>query len=642
MFASNPVIDFENQGQVSSFVDNVNEYEGYTNIACISTDDNTNINETALEVNETTLKVNETTLKVNDPFNNWKDVDIVVNKYAKQKGFVAIKYHKDLDAIDKTIVRWHVYKCWKAGVHNPKKVEDISLHRDSTTVKTNCQWQASFNFGKHMTTIHLTSIIDDHNHLCDLKTIELAPKNLKFPPIILDKIKHYTTNGHLNAGQQYKLLFTDFLHTLEATDNLLPTVLFTDGNPAMLAAVQLVYSQTCHLLYIYHVTENVKKKVKSKLNRDMIKNFIGDFYHMCNSYNQSQFEFEYKKIIAKYEPCRNYLKKKLYPSHESWARYSITKIFTAGVEFTQRVESINSVLKKHLDQGTLLKELVRVVENELDKEAQYSYLNNYYGSNPSTGLPSTYNTIFKNINSVLKEHLAKEPKNDSDSVIEHLYDMSQVRLEELLSNINNNEVQEIWEINHIVAASNPHYVVILFDSTMLCTSVFHMGFIHSCWFESAPSEVSSYITIFQGVKSYTTESLHYIDQIRTRNVYTSTIRKKVDKKIEFGTTMSVAKTSVQVAVAEGVTSKLIELFTQFIMKHCRNTELNIEETCQLKVGISGSSVLKTNEHPLDNDISNLPEITNPEYHKPRGCPPKHLKPSTEKNNNQYIASSSKT
>ncbi|CAG8538422.1 2925_t:CDS:2, partial [Dentiscutata heterogama] len=48
-FASDSVMDFENQGQSSSFVDNVNEYEGYTNIACISTDDNTNINETALE-----------------------------------------------------------------------------------------------------------------------------------------------------------------------------------------------------------------------------------------------------------------------------------------------------------------------------------------------------------------------------------------------------------------------------------------------------------------------------------------------------------------------------------------------------------------------------------------------------------------
>ncbi|CAG8839942.1 5476_t:CDS:1, partial [Cetraspora pellucida] len=116
----------------------------------------------------------------------------------------------------------------------------------------------------------------------------------------------------------------------------------------------------------------------------------------------------------------------------------------------------------------------------------------------------------------------------------------------------------------------------------------------------------------------------------------------VDKRIEFGTTMSVAKTSVQVAIAESVTSELTELLIQFIMKNHHNTGLNIEETCQLKVGISGSSILKTNKHLLDNDISNLPKITNPEYHKPRGRPSKRLKPSTEENNNQYIVLSSKT
>jgi hypothetical protein len=35
----------------------------------------------------------------------------------------------------------------------------------------------------------------------------------------------------------------------------------------------------------------------------------------------------------------------------------ILKVFTAGVESIQQVKSINSVLKKHLDQETLLKEL---------------------------------------------------------------------------------------------------------------------------------------------------------------------------------------------------------------------------------------------------------------------------------------------
>ncbi|GET51030.1 hypothetical protein GLOIN_2v1773736 [Rhizophagus irregularis DAOM 181602=DAOM 197198] len=54
-------------------------------------------------------------------------------------------------------------------------------------------------------------------------------------------------------------------------------------------------------------------------------------------------------------------------------------------------------------------ELVKEVERELDKEAHYSRLNNYYGSNLSIGLPSTYETIFKDIDSILKECLMPIP-----------------------------------------------------------------------------------------------------------------------------------------------------------------------------------------------------------------------------------------
>ncbi len=41
--------------------------------------------------------------------------------------------------------------------------------------------------------------------------------------------------------------------------------------------------------------------------------------------------------------------------------------------------------------------------------------------------------------------------------------------------------------------------------------------------------------------------------------------------------MSVAKTSVQVAITEGIILELIRLFIQFIMKYHHNTGLNIKE-----------------------------------------------------------------
>ncbi|RIB30175.1 hypothetical protein C2G38_2153365 [Gigaspora rosea] len=142
----------------------------------------------------------------------------------------------------------------------------------------------------------------------------------------------------------------------------------------------------------------------------------------------------------------------------------------------------------------------------------------------------------------------KEPENDFEDAIEHMYDMPQ---------------------HWIYSLPNPD----------------------SCWFKSIPSEISSYITIAQRIKIYTTQSLHYIDQICMNNVYISTVHKKVDKKIEFGSTMSIVKTSVQVAI------------------------------------------VKDNEQNSLDNISNLPKITNLEYHKPRDRPPKNLKLSTKENNN---------
>ena len=57
------------------------------------------------------VNVNEVTLKVSDLFNDWESVQMIIDSYVKQNGFVANKYHKDLDLINKSIVRHRVYTC---------------------------------------------------------------------------------------------------------------------------------------------------------------------------------------------------------------------------------------------------------------------------------------------------------------------------------------------------------------------------------------------------------------------------------------------------------------------------------------------------------------------------------------------------
>ena len=51
------------------------------------------------------VNMNEIRLKIGDLFNDWASVQMVMDSYAKQNGFVANKCRKDLDPIDKSIIR---------------------------------------------------------------------------------------------------------------------------------------------------------------------------------------------------------------------------------------------------------------------------------------------------------------------------------------------------------------------------------------------------------------------------------------------------------------------------------------------------------------------------------------------------------
>ncbi|PKY28569.1 hypothetical protein RhiirB3_444785 [Rhizophagus irregularis] len=205
---------------------------------------------------------------------------------------------------------------------------------------------------------------------------------------------------------------------------------------------------------------------------------------------------------------------------------------------------------------TLLKELVTAIERELDKESHYTRINDFYGSNPSVGLPSTYNTIFKELDSVLQANLLPIPlsiqraqmnqsllyqvnlvsinqiedeeSNDNNGILGHSHDIPQIRLRDLLNGISYNDIIEIWEVSYIASkTSKSHYVVILKDATLLCTcmfiinqgmicrhqfrvliqsdnAIFHISHIHTRWFNLSsdlPTNSTGFITIINGTES---------------------------------------------------------------------------------------------------------------------------------------------
>ncbi len=71
----------------------------------------------------------------------------------------------------------------------------------------------------------------------------------------------------------------------------------------------------------------------------------------------------------------------------------------------------------------------------------------------------------------------------------------------------------------------------------------------------------NFIIITKGERNSTNISLTYINQLRSNNVYIPVIRKHISKKVKFDTIMFMAKTSIQDAIMEDVTSELIEMLT---------------------------------------------------------------------------------
>jgi hypothetical protein len=175
-------------------------------------------------------------------------------------------------------------------------------------------------------------------------------------------------------------------------------------------------------------------------------------------------------------------------------------------------------------------------------------------------------------------------------------------------------------------------------------AIFHISLIDTRWFNQVPSDLTGFITVVNGERKHSSIPLSYITYLRTDDVYTTAIREQVSKKVKYGNAMSVAKTSVQIAVKEDVTPEFIGLLTEFIMKYRRGTGLSIE-TIKNDISFSGT-LLQDSQRFFTEDsrepLAKLPEISNSEYHKTKGRPPKRLKSSIEESKNTSVGNIQRT
>ena len=96
-----------------------------------------------------------------------------------------------------------------------------------------------------------------------------------------------------------------FRQIIEAT-GIHPTVIITDSDLAVDAAVKEVFTMTYPIHYAFHITQNLHKNLQKPLG-DQYEKFLQDFYLYRNSIIQTIFHDHFAKLIEDYPQSKCYL-----------------------------------------------------------------------------------------------------------------------------------------------------------------------------------------------------------------------------------------------------------------------------------------------------------------------------------------------
>jgi hypothetical protein len=177
-----------------------------------------------------------------------------------------------------------------------------------------------------------------------------------------------------------------------------------DADPAADAAVRQTYENTYSVHCIFHISENLSRNLKSKLH-NQYESFVHDFFLCHNSLCEESFYERWSQLTEKYPNVKDYLMRALYPSRQAWARTFTSKIFTAGIQTTSRVEGLNSIVKRLLTSSSSLCDLVDALDARLQDEAQWNRFFEYKTMLFCMGIVSVGHDLFPEIDKQMSEYL---------------------------------------------------------------------------------------------------------------------------------------------------------------------------------------------------------------------------------------------
>ena len=145
--------------------------------------------------------------------------------------------------------------------------------------------------------------------------------------------------------------------------------IFSDRDLAIRKAIQLELPNAFHGLCLFHINENLRKNLFSKLGSSWIA-FRARFWDTYRVGSESTFEEAWKELILRYPMASNYLSEYLYPCRAQWAWYSVGTHFCAGLRTTGSLEVEHKNFKlRALSPNSTLNESFRILTNRANEQA---------------------------------------------------------------------------------------------------------------------------------------------------------------------------------------------------------------------------------------------------------------------------------
>jgi hypothetical protein len=192
--------------------------------------------------------------------------------------------------------------------------------------------------------------------------------------------------------------------TLFEETGINPKVIFTNSDPSLISAIKEIHSDASHLLCIFHIDLNLRKKLKGKLGA-RFEEFRNKFYVCRNSLCKELFESRWVQLIDQYPESAKYMSDTLYISKESWAIPWIRNQYTADVQSTQRIESINKQIHERVDRSTSLCDLVVNINDYIKCGEHFEKFEIKRNALPTVRLPMLHNRFFGQADDIIKQYL---------------------------------------------------------------------------------------------------------------------------------------------------------------------------------------------------------------------------------------------